>query len=599
MTIFLAALGASAENVTKALEQRLCHALKPAGTATLMRRGRLAVARVDLGLWPGPCVAESELNWLLMAGDPVLGDSAGGSLSRPDSIRRLATDLQCPGLAPFRQLEGTCCGLAFDASRDTLIAFTDKLGVRPLYWANVGGVTYLSSALWLLESLESIPLEPDWLGAAETACFGFPLADRTIHCAIKTLPSGSALVMQGGAVEVVRYWDWAALAENPVRGEALVRQVRDAFDTAVAARVDGQKHVMAFLSGGLDSRLIAARLRHAGAEVSTLNFAPQGTQDLLLGRAAAQALGTRHSEFTSGGDNFAQRHDGAIADWRTACADRSLWPDHPGLVWSGDGGSVALGHVYLSEEVVRAARSQDGITAAANTIAVQNRLGLTPHLFTPRWRHLSKAHLRGIEADLASRPNVEPGRNSHLFFMLNDQRRHLAGHFERIHLKGFDLVLPFFDGRFVATVLSSQVDPFLGHGLYNELMASLPGPITQVPWQSYPGHHPGPVPVPSGLRKQWGDGWYDAITTRRQRRTFLWGSLRGLTSLSFPSDVLNRTKLLASLASGLVGVKRFTYMVENTVPFLRAWSRRRLAPKWSKGERAGRSVADHSAQEQV
>ncbi len=595
MTIFLAAFGSTPEHLTPELEQRLCRALEPAGTATVVRRGRLCIARVDLGLWPGACVAESGANWLLMAGDPVLGDCAGGSLPRAESIDRLAKDLRCPDLSALRQLEGTCCGLASDSRHDTLVAFTDKLGVRPLYWANVGGVTYLSSALWPLERLESMPLEPDWLGVAETACFGYPLADRTLHRTIKSLPCGSALVMQGAAVEVVRYWDWAALPANPVEGEALVRQVRDAFDTAVAARLQGQKHVMAFLSGGLDSRLIAARLRHAGVEVSTLNFAPQGTQDLLLGRAAAQALGTRHSEFTSGGDNFAQRHDGSIADWRAARADRSLWPDQPGLVWSGDGGSVALGHVYLSEEVVRAARSPDGIAAAARTIAEQNRLGLTPHLFTPAWRHLSQAHLRGIEADLASRPNVEPGRNSHLFFMLNDQRRHLAGHFERIHLKGFDLVLPFFDARFLATVLASPVDPFLGHGLYNELMAGLPGPITQIPWQSYPGHHPSPAPVPSGLRKQWGEGWYDAITTRRQHRTLLWSALPGFASPSFPGDVLNRTMLLASLASGLIGVKRFTYMVENAVPFVRAKRRQRRGTQTSSAPTAAPGMADKSA----
>lgn len=577
MTIFLAALPVAAEHVPLDLEQRMRRAMASAGAISVTRIGNLAVARVDLGLWPGPSVAERGCNWALVAGDPVLGDDAGVSLPRPDSIGHLAAQFRCPDLSSLRQIEGTCCGLVFDAKRGCLVGFTDKLGVRPLYWAQIGGMVYLASALWLLEGMDSIALEPDWLGAAETACFGYPLADRTIHRAIKTLPSGSALVVHAGAVEVRRYWDWAALPENPLQGAALVRQVRDAFDAAVSLRLRGQKHVMAFLSGGLDSRLIAARLRATGTEVSTLNFAPVGSQDLTLGRLAADALGTRHSEFTRGGDTFAQRHDGAIAEWRRARPDRTLWPDSPGLVWSGDGGSVALGHVYLSDAIVAAARSADGVKAAARAIAVQGGLGLTPHLFSRRWRHLSEAHLRGIEADLASRPNVEPGRNSHLFFMLNDQRRHLTGHFERLHSSGFDLVLPFFDGRFLATVLASRVEPFLLHGLYNELMAGFGGPIAAVPWQSYPGHYPSPAPVPSGLRRQWVEGWHDAVTMRRQRRQFLLASLHGLTSTTFPDDVLNRPKLLASLASGLVGVRGFDYLVENAVPFLRASSRQRPA----------------------
>ena len=577
MTIFIAAFSLNGDPLRADLDRHLAQALAPAGVARIAGRGGLRVAHLDLGLWPGASLAQSGRGSALVAGDPVWVDPQGIALPRRTAIEHLAERATADDLMPLRQVEGTCCGLTFDATGRHLVGFTDKLGVRPLYWARSGAVLYVASAQWLLEGLPTIALEPDWLGAAETACFGFPLADRTLYLGIKTLPPGSALVAGDGELSVRCYWDWAALPANPLQGDALVRQVRDAFDAAVAVRLTGQKHVMAFLSGGLDSRLIAARLRAAGTQVSSLNFAPPGSQDLMLGRAAAEALGTQHQEFALGADSFAQRQHDAIEQWREARPDRAAWPESPGLVWSGDGGSVALGHVYLSEASVAAARSEGGIPAAARAISEHNCFGLTPHLFARDWQHLSQAHLRGIEADMASRPNVEPGRNAHLFFMLNDQHRHLTGHFERLHLSGFDLVLPFFDGRFLATVLSSRIDPFLRHGLYNELMASLGGPISRVPWQSYPGHHPSPVPVDSGLRKQWGEGWHDAATERRQRRDFLRGSLRGLTSTAFPGEVLNRPKLLASVASGMVGVGGFSYLVENAVPFLRASSRQRRA----------------------
>ena len=504
-------------------------------------------------------------------------EADGTHIDRPEAIEGLANEARAFDLDRMRRIEGTCCGVIHDPAGRRLIAFTDKLGVRPLYWARAGDVLFVASAQWLLERIEFIPLQPDWLGVAESACFGFALADRTVYGAIKTLPPGSALVVRAGTLTVERYWDWGALPAQGLQGAALVRRVRDAFDAAVAARLGQQKHVMAFLSGGLDSRLIAARLRATGVEVSSLNFAPPGSQDLVLGRLASEALGTRHTEFARGADTFAQRQHDAIAQWRAARPDRADWPDAPGLVWSGDGGSVALGHVYLSEGIVAAARSKDGAPAAARAIAEHNRLGLTRHLFTRRWKHLAQAHLRGIEADLTSRPGVEPGRNAHLFFMLNDQHRHLAGHFERLHLGGYDLVLPFFDGRFVATVVANPVDPFLRHGLYNDLMAGLDGAIAQVPWQSYPGHHPSPVPVDSELRKQWSGGWHDTATERRQHRDLLTRTLPGLVSHHFPGDVLDRPKLLASVASGLVGMRRFSYLVENAVPFLRA----------NRGRRAG------------
>lgn len=576
MTIFLAAIAAGCERLPVDIERRMALALAPAGTATAFRSGPFAAARVDLGFWPGASIAEASDRWAIVAGDPVLSDPSGqGTLSRCEAIEFLATRVHGDDLSALRAIEGSCCGLVFDATRRRLTAFTDKVGVRPLYWARAQGVLYVASAQWPLEGLHDVALQPDWLACAETATFGYPLVERTLYLAIRSLEPGRALsATPDDAIGIRSYWDWNALPPNPTQGEALVMQIRDAFDAAVGARLREQKHVNAFLSGGLDSRLIVTHLRKAAVRVSTLNFAPPGSQDLVLGRLAAQALGTDHSEFALGPDAFLTRQCDAIARWRAERAKSPSPPDQPSLVWSGDGGSVALGHVYLSEAVVAAAREGG---AAAGARAIAGGFALTPHLFTRRWRHLSQAYVAGIEADLRSRPDVEPGRNAHLFFMMNDQRRHLSGHFERLHLTGFDMVLPFFDGRFLTAVLSSRVDPFLRHGLYNDLMATMEGPIARVPWQSYPGHLPAPVPVDAELRNQWSDGGFDPAMVRRERRQFLrlWRSK--LTSRSFSGGVLNRPKVLASLTAGLAGAHDWSYLVDIAEPFVHASTRQRPA----------------------
>lgn len=49
--------------------------------------------------------------------------------------------------------------------------------------------------------------------------------------------------------------------------------------------------MFSLLSGGLDSRMIAAALREQGAEVVACNFSPTGTQDQIYSGEAARALG--------------------------------------------------------------------------------------------------------------------------------------------------------------------------------------------------------------------------------------------------------------------------------------------------------------------
>ena len=578
MTIFLAAITAGCERLPVDIERRMALALAPAGKATTFRSGPFASARVDLGFWPGSSVVEASDRWTIVAGDPVLSDpSAQGAISRTEAIEWLASRVQSDDPTALRAVEGTCCGLIFDAAKRHLTAFTDKVGVRPLYWARAEGVSYVASAQWPLEGLGDIALQPDWIACAEIATFGYPLADRTAFLSIRSLEPGHALTAAPGKpIGTQSYWDWDTLTPNPTQGEALVKQIRDAFDAAFAARLRGQKEVIAFLSGGLDSRLIVARLREASVRVSTLNFAPTGSQDLVLGGLAAQALETDHSEFTRGSVTFLTSQRDAIAGWRAERANSASLPDQPGLVWSGDGGSVALGHVYVFEDHVAAAR-EGGISGSVRAIA--SGYALTPQLFSHRWKHLAQVSIAGIEADLRSRPNTEPGRNAHMFFMLNDQRRHLVRHFENLHLAGFDMVLPFFDGRFLATVLSSRIDPFLRHKLYNDLMATMKGPIAQVPWQAYPGHLPGPVPVDGKLREQWRDGWHDRATIRRQRGQFLRRWRSNLNWSSFSGGVLSRPKVLASLTAGLAGAHRWSYLVDIADPFVQASAKQRPAVK--------------------
>jgi hypothetical protein len=114
----------------------------------------------------------------------------------------------------------------------------------------------------------------------------------------------------------------------------------------------------------------------AGHGVYTLSLAPEGTQDLVLGRTAtAAALGTAHFEMAMGPIAFEGKRGLIHRAWSERATRGIGTPARASIIWSGDSGSVGVGHVYLKPvwvELARAGRPEAAVGAhlAANKIAV-------------------------------------------------------------------------------------------------------------------------------------------------------------------------------------------------------------------------------------
>jgi len=387
MTHFVAAWVPPNQALAPETIDRLTAALSTAGEVSSVTGIRCAVAFWDSKIWPGESALEGTDCSVVVAGDPVLIDG-GRSVPRAEAVEQLRKRLLYERQAVVAAAEGTYAAIAWD-STGAMLTCTDKLGVRPIYWAESGGVVYVSTVQWALTRIKGLASTPDFRGVVETCTFGAPLADRTLWSGIRALGAGELIDLTGDRLHIRRYWDWTRLEPSVVPDADLPRFITAAFNQAVDDRLHGQGRVFAFLSGGMDSRLIVSRLRERGSDVCALNFAPPGSQDLLFGRMAAQATGTQLFEFKGGGTTFEARRDGAFAAWAADPANAGLRPVLDRLVWSGDGGSVALGHVYLNENIVVAARTEDA-NVAARAIQVANRYYASPASFSKRCRDLDR-----------------------------------------------------------------------------------------------------------------------------------------------------------------------------------------------------------------
>jgi hypothetical protein len=260
----------------------------------------------------------------------------------------------------------------------------------------------------------------------------------------------------------------------------------------------------------------------------------------------ARAAGTLHEELKVD-DEIEVRWSSLVAD---ACAKsqnpiRTLL-EKPRLIWSGDGGSVGLGHVYIRPDIERLCREQN-LEGAAQAYVHSERAYVPKRLLTPRAAaEMLEAPLRGVIEELTRLRTDDLLQSFYLMLMHNDQHRHLFRHFEEIDLHRIELELPFFDAEFLAVIMSVPIEDRLYHRFYHQWLQFFPDYVAGTYWQPYPGHVPCPVPRKGGLAYQW-DASVKASKRRAAWRRSSRFAIEALLTRRFASDVMRwRTLALAS-----------------------------------------------------
>lgn len=138
-----------------------------------------------------------------------------------------------------------------------LFAARDPFGIKPFYYAIVDGVFYFASEIKaLLPFLPSIETDPDAL--AEYLSFQYMIGEANLFRHVRTLLPGHALKIENGTLRVWKYWDVRHVADRTLTADAAGEQLAALLDDSVAVHMKSDVPVGAYVSGGIDSSLIAA-----------------------------------------------------------------------------------------------------------------------------------------------------------------------------------------------------------------------------------------------------------------------------------------------------------------------------------------------------
>ena len=227
----------------------------------------------------------------------------------------------------------------------------DPIGIKPLYWARLGDVTLFASELRAFDPEDQLRVE------------AFPPGHVW-------MPGPAGDDARGA---VVRFADAVPVEVRPTRrarearwSEEDLAHVRDVLSDSVRRHMMSDVPVGVFLSGGLDSAIVAAVAAQVAAEkgetLPTFAVGTEGSADLLAARAVAEYLGTEHHEIVPTAEDLEEALDEAVTviEHFDPALVRSAVPNlllareavkHVKVVLTGEGADeLFAGYSYVHED---------------------------------------------------------------------------------------------------------------------------------------------------------------------------------------------------------------------------------------------------------
>ncbi|MEP6998838.1 MAG: asparagine synthase-related protein [bacterium] len=557
-----------ADDLLAAMKRHLSR--NPSDRLEVVRDDCALLVKVDIGALKSKGLVDEADAVTFVAGEPIVSSLDPSQRSRATDTAELHRMLQDREYMRLAEARGAFSVAHYDRASKRLVIATDKLGIRPMYVWTDGDTVVYSSTIRLLEACVLLPKTIDFDGLAERVAFGFSFGARTSYANITLLKPGEVVEVTADGITSAEYWRWQDIPRSTKDLATLSRAAYDTFMEAVRIRQRGDNATTAFLSGGLDSRVVVAALRNDDVDVHSFNFSPEGTEDREYGAALAQVAGTTH-ESHGVDDPIDSRWSMMIANAhaKSTAAIKSR-VERPQVMWSGDGGSVTLGHVYLRPTIMERAAAGDLDAVADEYLQAEHGyvpLRLLQPSIVPR---MAEAPRNGVIAELKRLHAGDLSQTFYLFLMQNDQHRHLHHHFEGIDEHRVELQLPFFDSEFAAIIASIPIEARLYHAFYVSWLNEFPEYVSKTYWQAYPGHVPCPIPPTKALDYQWAPSVLAAKRALIRRKTMrrAWATLR---SPNFASSLMKKYVLSVAAAVHWSTLSNRDYVVDAADTIQKTW----------------------------
>lgn len=171
------------------------------------------------------------------------------------------------------RLNGMFAFAIWDARDESLLLARDRLGIKPLYYANTPAGFAFASEVKALLAIPEFDRAVDLSALDQFMTFLWTPDPKTAFRGVEKLPPAHCLVYRKGKAEVFEYWDIAFDEDDGISESEWAERLREQITRSVRAQMIADVPLGAFLSGGLDSSTIIALMTTiATQQVTTYTF---------------------------------------------------------------------------------------------------------------------------------------------------------------------------------------------------------------------------------------------------------------------------------------------------------------------------------------
>jgi asparagine synthase (glutamine-hydrolysing) len=246
-----------------------------------------------------------------------------------------------------KHLHGMFVFAIWDMDRERLLLGRDRLGKKPLVYAESGGRLVFGSEFAAVLADGRVSREVDRTAIHDFLTYQYVPAPGSGFKAIRKLPPAHVLAFEKGTARLTRYWQPQCAPRIDITLEDAVAETESRLKEAVRKRLMSEVPLGAFLSGGVDSSLIVALMAEfTRVKTFSIGFEESGFNELPYARAVADRYQTDHHEFVVKA-NAADVLPKLVRHYGEPYADSSALPSyylakltrqHVTVALNGDGG---------------------------------------------------------------------------------------------------------------------------------------------------------------------------------------------------------------------------------------------------------------------
>jgi len=261
----------------------------------LSQAGHQPMTNEDGSLW---IVFNGEIyNYSELSKDLLAKGHAFNSATDTETILHLYEEY---GSECVKYLRGMFAFAIWDCKKRSLFIARDRIGKKPLYYAQFPGGFCFASEIQALYPLQEVGRTLDCTAVDLYFTHSYIPSPHTIYKEIRKLPPASTLLVQHEGLAIKKYWSLNFAPKLTISFSEAKEQLLSHLEEATRIRLRSDVPLGCFLSGGIDSSTIVAMMaRCSTSPVKTfsIGFPEKEFDETSYARTVASFYKTDHHEF--------------------------------------------------------------------------------------------------------------------------------------------------------------------------------------------------------------------------------------------------------------------------------------------------------------